>query len=244
MAAQNNAQTVALQLEKVRDKLPLLYERDDMLLQMIQQRGDVERVSSRNMRLPLQIKPGGKPGYANMDGGDLGRGGGTLYDFAQVTPTFVKFATEITKLVEYATNAPEKAIENAAKREVKNAMAQFRTFLDQCLNASASGVFGTVSSINGNVVRLTKPPGAILFFPGETVQFYDSTLANLRGSANVVEVDRFGGQIDTTSTLPQISVDAMPNGVIATDVIIPDGLLSINPSSIFPLKYFQSNAGT
>ena len=51
MAAQNNAQTIALQLEKVRDKVPLLYERDDVLLSMIQQRGDVEKVSSRNMRL-------------------------------------------------------------------------------------------------------------------------------------------------------------------------------------------------
>ena len=36
MAAQNNAQTIALQLEKVRDKVPLLYERDDVLLSMIQ----------------------------------------------------------------------------------------------------------------------------------------------------------------------------------------------------------------
>ena len=32
MAAQNNAQTISLQLEKVRDKVPLLYERDDVLL--------------------------------------------------------------------------------------------------------------------------------------------------------------------------------------------------------------------
>jgi hypothetical protein len=88
MAQMQNAQSVALQLEKVRDKLPLLYERDDILLTMIQQRGDVERVSSRNMRLPLQIRPGGKAGLANMDGGDLGRGSGTIYDVAQVTPVF------------------------------------------------------------------------------------------------------------------------------------------------------------
>ena len=38
MAQMQNAQSVALQLEKVRDKLPLLYERDDILLTMIQQR--------------------------------------------------------------------------------------------------------------------------------------------------------------------------------------------------------------
>ena len=62
MAQMQNSQTVALQLEKVRDKVPLLYERDDILLTMIQQRGDVEKVSSRNMRLPLQIRPGGKAG--------------------------------------------------------------------------------------------------------------------------------------------------------------------------------------
>ena len=77
MARQNNAQTIALQLEKVRDKVPLLYERDDVLLSMIQQRGDVEKVSSRNMRMPLQVIPGGKAGSYNADGGDLGRGSGT-----------------------------------------------------------------------------------------------------------------------------------------------------------------------
>ena len=43
MPAQANANVVALQLEKVRDKVPLLYERDDILLTMIQQRGDVEK---------------------------------------------------------------------------------------------------------------------------------------------------------------------------------------------------------
>ena len=147
MAQMQNAQSVALQLEKVRDKLPLLYERDDILLTMIQQRGDVERVSSRNMRLPLQIRPGGKAGLANMDGGDLGRGSGTVYDVAQVTPVFFRHAVEITKLVEYATNAPEKAIENAAKREVKNAMAQFRSFLDKVMQTNGNGVLGTISSV-------------------------------------------------------------------------------------------------
>ena len=130
MPAQANANVIALQLEKVRDKVPLLYERDDILLTMIQQRGDVEKVSSRNMRLPLQVNPGGKAGSYNADGGDLGRGSGTAYDVAQVSPIFFRFAIEITKLVEYATNGRERAVENAAKREVANGMKQFRAFLD------------------------------------------------------------------------------------------------------------------
>src|SRR5207245_5452022 len=91
----------------------------------------LEKVSSRNMRLPLQLVPGGKAGSYNPDGGDLGRGSGTTYDVAQVTPIFFKFAVEITKLLEYATNARDKAIENAATREVASGMKQFRSFLDK-----------------------------------------------------------------------------------------------------------------
>src|SRR5260221_11178097 len=102
MPAQANANVVALQLEKVRDKVPLLYERDDILLTMIQQRGDIEKVSSRNMRLPLPVNPGGKAGSYNADGGDLGRGSGTIYDVAQVWPIFFRFAIGITRLAAYA----------------------------------------------------------------------------------------------------------------------------------------------
>ena len=146
MTQMQNAQTIALQLEKVRDKVPLLYERDDVLLTMIQQRGDVEKVSSRNMRLPLQLVPGGKAGSYNADGGDLGRGSGTTYDVAQVSPIFFRFAVEISKLVEYASNAREKAIENAVKREVANGMKQFRSFLDKLIQTAGNGVLGTISS--------------------------------------------------------------------------------------------------
>src|SRR6201982_3127460 len=144
MPAQANANVVALQLEKVRDKVPLLYERDDVLLTMIQQRGDVEKVSSRNMPLPLQLVAGGKAGSYNADGGDLGRGSGTTYDVAQVSPIFFRFAVEISKLVEYATNAREKAIESAAKREVANGMKQFRAFLDKLIQTGGNGVLGTI----------------------------------------------------------------------------------------------------
>jgi hypothetical protein len=243
MAQMQNAQSVALQLEKVRDKLPLLYERDDILLTMIQQRGDVERVSSRNMRLPLQIRPGGKAGLANMDGGDLGRGSGTVYDVAQVTPVFFRHAVEITKLVEYASNAPEKAIENAAKREVKNAMAQFRSFLDKVMQTNGNGVLGTISSIttsglpSGVAAQFTmaKPPGAQLFYYNQTVQVYDPTLTTNRGSANVLLVDPFNSLLQ---------VDGLPTGTSANDVIVHDGLTGAQPTSLFGVLYHQTNATT
>jgi len=235
MAQMQNTQSVALQLEKVRDKLPLLYERDDILLTMIQQRGDVERVSSRNMRLPLQIRPGGKAGLANMDGGDLGRGSGTVYDVAQVSPVFFRHAVEITKLVEYASNAPEKAVENAAKREVKNAMAQFRAFLDKLVQTNGNGVLGTIASIGGSTFTMAKPPGAMLVYYNQTIQVYDPTLTTNRGSCNVTAVDPFGSTI---------TVDAVPGGTSANDVIVHDGLSGAQPVSLFGILYHQSNATT
>jgi hypothetical protein len=248
MAQMQNAQTVAVQLEKVRDKLPLLYERDDILLTMIQQRGDVERVSSRNMRLPLQIRPGGKAGLANLDGGDLGRGSGTTYDVAQVSPIFFRHAVEISKLVEYASNSPEKAIENAAKREVKNAMGQFRAFLDKVMQTGGNGVLGTVSSVVTTglpagvaaQINLNTPPGAALFYYNQTIQFYDSTLTtnrNVAGSvtSNVVLADPFN---------KFIQIDAIPTGVVAGDNVVHDGLTGAQPVSLFGVPYHQTNATT
>jgi hypothetical protein len=242
MPAQSNANVVALQLEKVRDKIPLLYERDDILLTMIQQRGDVEKVSSRNMRLPLQVNPGGKAGSYNADGGDLGRGSGTAYDVAQVTPIFFRFAIEITKLVEYATNGKEKAIENAAKREVANGMKQFRAFLDKLMQTAGNGVLGTINSVAGNTFTMAVPNGAALVYVGQTIQIYDTTLTTNRNVAAGVVTTVL--EADPISSSQTITVDNVPAGTVATDVIVHDGLTGPQPVSLFGIKYHQNNSTT
>jgi hypothetical protein len=241
MPAQANANVVALQLEKVRDKVPLLYERDDILLTMIQQRGDVEKVSSRNVRLPLQLVPGGKAGSYNADGGDLGRGSGTSYDVAQISPIFFRFAIEITKLVEYATTGRERAIENATKREVANGMKQFRAFLDKLMQTAGNGVLGTISSVSGSTFTMTVPNGAALVYPGQTIQIYDTTLTTNRNVAASVTTTVLTADPITTQ---QITVDNVPSGTVATDVIVHDGLTGAQPVSLFGIKYHQNNATT
>ncbi len=241
MPAQQNANVIALQLEKVRDKVPLLYERDDILLTMIQQRGDVEKISSRNLRLPLQVNPGGKAGSYNADGGDLGRGSGTQYDVAQVSPIFFRFAIEITKLVEYATTGRERAIENAAKREVANGMKQFRAFLDKLIQTAGNGVLGTISSVSGTTFTMTVPYGAALVYPGQTIQIYDTTLTTNRNIAASVTTSVVTADPITTQ---QITVDNVPTGTVATDVIVHDGLSGAQPVSLYGIKYHQNNATT
>jgi hypothetical protein len=241
MAVQNNAQTIALQLEKVRDKVPLLYERDDVLLSMIQQRGDIEKVSSRNMRLPLQLIPGGKAGSYSADGGDLGLGSGTTYDVAQVSPIFFRFAVQITKLVEYASNSREKAIENAVKLEIASGMKQFRSFLDKVIQTAGNGVLGTISSISGSTFTMTIPTGAALVYVGQTIQIYDPTLTTNRNvAASVVSSVTAADPINAQT----ITVDNVPSGTSVNDLIVHDGLTGAQPVSLFGVKYHQNNATT
>src|SRR5262245_56767988 len=127
--ALDNSQAVALQLEKVRDRLPLLYERDDFFIGKILKK-ESDKVSSRNMRIPLKAQPGGNFGAASLDGGDFGRGSGTQTNFAQVTPIVAKIGVEITLLADKTTDSKEKAVASVVKMNLADAMAQFRTDLD------------------------------------------------------------------------------------------------------------------
>lgn len=235
MAEQDNAATVALQLEKVRTKLPLLYKREDIFLTQIQERADVEKVSSRSMRVPLQIRPGGRAGQATMDGDDLGRGSGTRYEPATLSPIFFRFAVEITKLVEYATNNSNKAIANAAKREVKQGMRQFRSFLNAMAQTAGDGVLGEIESVAANVFTMDLPHRADLVYHNQIIQVYSADLQTNRGTAEITSIDPEAGTI---------TVDLAPGGTVATDLIVLDGVSGADPVSLFGLKYHHNDAST
>ena len=65
------SQVAATELEKVIPKVRVLFERDDKFYANIKKR-DVEKISHRQMRVPLELRPGGSFQYFNPDGGDLG----------------------------------------------------------------------------------------------------------------------------------------------------------------------------
>ncbi|MGH3181503.1 MAG: hypothetical protein ACRDOE_06295, partial [Streptosporangiaceae bacterium] len=198
-------------------------------------------VSTRTARIPLQVQPGGNFGAASFDGGDLGRGSGTVYDFAQITPVGIRFAVEITKLVEYATDASDKAIENAAKRNVADAMKQFRRDLDASLQTAGNGVFATVSGVAGSVINLNSTPfGARLLHENQNVQVYDATLTSNRGEFTITSVNKsLGGQQSVTA-------NAVPAGTTATDVLVVDGVSGAQPTFLYGIPYHHntSTSGT
>lgn len=237
MPALASSQAAPTYLEKLRPAAGILFERDNTLFSKFEKNSGVEKVSPRSMRLDLKIRPGGKAGVYNPDGGNLGRGSGTTRVEALVSPIFFKFACEVNKLVEYATNSAEKAVENVAKDEFKNGIAQFRSFLEKLLQGAGDGVMATIASgaplTGASAVWTVDKPYAFYF--NQDVQVYLANLSSSRGTATITQIDVDAGTI---------TVDVGPAGTIATDVLLPAGLSGANPVSLYGLKYHHSNAST
>jgi hypothetical protein len=234
------AQVAALELERVIPKIRVLFERDDKFYANIKKR-DVEKISNRQMRVPLELRPGGNFQYFNADGGDLGRGGGPTFDKATLNCVFASENIEYTKLTQWSTDDERKAVTNAVRRLTATALDELRRQLDAQMMQPGNGVIGTVTSDTpaggSNVISLaTDGFGARLMRYGQVVQVFDSTLATNRGSATITNWDVENKSISLT---PQIA------GVTGGDFIVTNGISA--PTSLpalFGVPYHHSNAST
>jgi len=204
--AVTESQVAALELEKVISKVRVLFERDDTFYAHIKKR-DVEKISNRQMRIPLELRPGGAFHYFNPDGGDLGRGGGPTFDKAVVNCVFLTEVIEYTKLSQWSTDDARKAIVNSVRRLTATALDEMRRQLDSQLMQAGDGVIGLVTTDTpaggSNVISLTTDGfGARLMRYGQTVQIFDSTLAVLKGSGVITQHDV---ENKTISLTPQIA---------------------------------------
>lgn len=231
------SQVTALELEKVIPKIRVLFERDDKFFANIKKR-DVEVISQRLMRVPLEIRPGGAFQYFDPNGGDLGRGGGPTWDKAVLNSVFVSENIEYTKLTQWATDNDRKAITNAVKRLTATALDELRRQLDSQLMQSGNGVVGEIDSVSTaagvDTYTLTADFGARLVRFGQTIQVFDVTLNTLRGSGQITQWDVENSTIDVT---PAIA------GAAATDFIVVQGINSPNSlPAMYGVPYHHSNA--
>lgn len=239
--AQTESQVAALELEKVLPKISKLFESDDFFFANIKKR-PAEKISNRQMRVPLELRPGGDFGYFSPDGGDLGRGGGPTYDKAVLNCVFVNEAIEYTKLVQWSTDDSRKAITDGVRRLVAGALDELRRQIDAQLTfGDGTGTVGTISAVSsaGGVDTYTLDSdgfGARLVRFGQTVQVFDSTLTTLRGSGTITTWDVENKQIGVT---PAVA------GAIATDKLVVKGISS--PASLpalYGVYYHHSNASS
>ncbi len=230
-------QVNALELERVIPTIRVLFERDDMFFASIQKK-DVEVQSSRQMRIPLEIRPGGVFQYFNPNGGDLGRGGGQTWDKALVQPVYVSENIEYTKLVQWSTNNNRKAITDAVKRLTSEALDELRKQLDNQLQQPGTGVVGTIDSVatagGVDTYVLTAEFGAKLVRYQQPIQVFSPDLATLRGQGVITEWDVENSTIAVT---PAIA------GAQADDVLVVAGITTPNSlPAIYGVPYHHSNA--
>jgi hypothetical protein len=239
MAQQVNNQTLALQFEKVRDKVSLMYQLDDTLFGKIK-KSELEVVSSRPTRIPMELLAGGNFQQSNPDGGDFGVGSGVTLDFGTITPVYFSQAVQYSKLAEISTDSNEKAIESIASLNMKRAMDQFNTNIEALLNGDGSGTLDTVvvGSSGSAVVTVTNPSQ---FYDGQVIQFYSGVGGSLRttpATSTITSVDVGAKQINLAAN--------GPTGLTAGDIIVVAGATAAAASSLLGIKYFQvdTNVGT
>lgn len=234
------SQVAGLELERVIPKVRVLFERDDKFYANIKKR-DVEKISNRQMRVPLELRPGGSFQYFNADGGDLGRGGGPTFDKAVLNCVFVSENIEYTKLTEWSTDDERKAVTNAVRRLTATALDELRRQLDAQMMQAGDGVVGVISanSTAGGVDTYTLGTdgfGARLVRYGQTVQVFDTTLATLRGSGVITKWDVENKSIDVTPAIAGIT-----NG----DKLVTNGISSPTAlPALYGVPYHHSNAST
>ena len=236
--AVTESQVAATELESVISKVRVLFERDDKFYANIKKR-EVEKISHRQMRVPLELRPGGSFQYFNPDGGDLGRGGGPTFDKAVLNSVFLSENIEYTKLTQWATDDARKAVINSVRRLTASALDEMRRQLDSQMMQAGDGVIGVVTTDTpaggSNVITLTTDGfGARLMRFGQTVQVWDAALAVNRGSGQITLYDVENKTINIT---PQIA------SVAPTDKIVTNGIAA--PASLpalFGVPYHHSNA--
>lgn len=240
MGQTNSDSVLNTELEKVRTKVPVLYDYDEGFYTEVEKK-PVEVISKRDMRIPLGLAPGGYFGYWNPDGGDLGTGGGLSWDKAVIGTCDFKFGVQLTTLAEWSTDESRKAVVNAFREAMSKAMPEFRRQSDnQCLT-SGNGVVGTISSVSGGGVTsviCTNAFGVRRMRQGQRVNVYDSTLTTQRTTSGPVEI--------TYLDIPtqELKLASAVTGITAGDVFLPEGLNGASPTGLLGVYYHNSAAST
>jgi hypothetical protein len=231
--ALSNLTGLAPQLEAAKGAVYPLFERSSKTMDLL--KGKKLETSSRSARVVFNIAPPGNFGHVDLDGGDLGRGGGSQYINGNVSPVDLKCVLEVTKKVEISTNSDSKSLADVVRRDIKNAPKEMAWGLDALMQVAGTGQLSVLSS--GSATTTWTLSGAfktLLLHRGLQVELYDSTFATKRsGIATVLAINY------AAST---VTVDAIPAGATDGDLIVVQGMTGANPVSILGLPYYNNGA--
>ena len=262
MPALNEAAIEAVELETVREEIPDLMLTEDTFYARIKKAGRVLPMSTStgggagsnfdstgrpSLRVPMRIQAGSTHQQFSADGGDMGRGTGSVYAAQFITPISFSEACEITAQAMWSSDSGKKSRVQVKASEFTHTLEQFKSNLDADLQGDGSGTLATVTTANSGTGSAGASFSNIIvsnanqLFDNQVVQVFPSVGGVTRGAFQVSFVD---GVVNTI-----YSAQALPSAGGATttgDLLIVNGASGAAGASIMGIKAYQvnGNAGT
>jgi hypothetical protein len=239
---------IALQLEDVNDVIPLLVEAANSLDCRIKDNGRSNRVSTKSFRVRIQTALTGAVAKINLDGGSLPSGGSSQWDQFTVTPLAYAVPIQYTRLADLVGEPKDVATVNPVSKTIADAAIYIQRMRDIFLNTNGDGKLATVDATyaggGANPLVLASNSsngfGSRLLAQGQKVQVFTSNFATSRGSCTITSIQ------NTLGGTQSVTVDVVPTGTVAGDIIVVDGLATGNDPFIngIPVFHSTSTSGT
>ena len=233
---------IATEMERVEEggMLHTAYDIDDTFYSEVEKTTG-KKVSSRAMRVPIKLRPGGKFGYYDPNNGDLGTGSSTKYDKGTLTVAHMKIGVQWTLEVELGTEGNQ-AVISAVRDNMADAMDEFRRHSEaQCMQGG-TGILGTITTVNSaagvdTLTFTTDGFGAKLLRFNQNVNIYNAARTVNKTPAGPVPIT-YLDYGNNTAKIPSVP------GIAPTDVVLPEGLTGPTPVALLGHPYHASNAIT
>lgn len=183
--AQSLNEVISAQIEHVNKNVPMLFERDHMFYSWVDAGNEGVVISRRDMRCPMELRPGGQFSYASLSGESLGRGTGTMFTYSSLRTVETALALEWDFEAEWSTDNRRKAVMDAVKRNIVTGMDEYARHVEGQAMGKGNGILATASAnISSGVVRFDNDGfGAKLLRPQQKVDIYASG-SNTKRSGN------------------------------------------------------------
>ncbi len=248
MGAQTETMVEATELERVREDLPVLFDRPVTFYSTVEKK-NVEVVSNRAMRIPAEMYPGGKGGHFSPAGGSLGLGTGPTFDKFTTTVVHLKYAIQWEKKAEWSTDSNRKAVLQSTRYLISKALVEFRRLWD-CLYVGSDG-HGNLATISNYAGGAPSTYTCALDGFGTKLLRYAQDIAIFSSdySTNRTQAD---GSADREITFHDVvnktfKTAATVANTVSGDHVVIGGLGNVTGASVVSVNgvpYHHNNAGS
>jgi|GEM_PF-2268907 len=227
-----NADVLSLQQEKVRKKLPVLFEMSTFLFGEMKKNAEVEKISTRDFRIPVNVSYGGDYRTFDPDGGDMGRGSGPKITHFVSSYFPIIFAIELSNLQMYATATSEQAVKNAYALALAKAMQSLQRDEDCSLHSPGNGVIATATATNSTDTYTCDTDFSVQLLRRQMkVKVVDTAITGYRETNASYSGTKIYSYRVTAINVPSgtVQLDGAVYSPVATDKLVFDG--AADPSS-------------